>query len=134
MVQVRQWIRSAKPKPQRINFKLAEATIIPRDTTPSHEMNIKIENTSKIYTDYTGLFCVRSQSGNQYIMIAYHCDLNAIIFNPFNSCADKHILLAYGSIIKRLKDCNMLVDLQILDNKTSTEYNSIIKAEWGVRY
>ena len=67
-------------------------------------------------------------------MISYHCDSNAIIDTPFNYCADKHILLAYGDIMQRLKDRKILVDLQIFDNKASTEYKSIIKSEWGLRY
>ena len=34
----------------------------------------------------------------------------------------------------RLKDRNMLVDLQILDNGASTKYKRIIKSEWGLGY
>ena len=36
--------------------------------------------------------------------------------------------------MQRLKDRNMLVDLQILDNEASTEYKRIIKSEWGFGY
>ena len=36
--------------------------------------------------------------------------------------------------MQRLKDRNILVDLQILDNETSTEYKRIVKSEWGVGY
>ena len=36
--------------------------------------------------------------------------------------------------MQRLKDRNMLVDLQILDNESSNEYKRIIKSEWGVVY
>ena len=53
MVQVRQGILSAKPKPQS---KLTPATIIPSDTTPSHEIHIKVKHISKLYTDDTGIF------------------------------------------------------------------------------
>ena len=67
-------------------------------------------------------------------MIAYHCDSNSIIAVPFKSHTDKHRLMAYGAIMKRLKEVNMLVDLQILDNEASAEYKRIIKAEWGVEY
>ena len=63
-------------------------------------------------------------------MIAYHCDFNSIIAVPFKSRADKHRLLAYGAIMKRLKDGNMLVDFHILDNEASAEYKRIIKADW----
>ena len=67
-------------------------------------------------------------------MIAYHCDSNVIIAAPFKSHTDKHRLLAYGPIMQRLKERNMLVDLQILDNEENTEYKRIIKSEWGVGY
>ena len=36
--------------------------------------------------------------------------------------------------MQRLKDHNMMVDLQILDNEASTEYKCIIKSERGVGY
>ena len=100
--------------------------------TPSHEMHTKIEIISKLYPDDTGRFTILSRSGNKYIIVAYHCGSNDIFAAPFKSRTDKHILLAYGAIMKRLKDRKMLVDLQILDNKASTEYKCIIKAEWGV--
>ena len=67
-------------------------------------------------------------------MIVYNCDSNAIIAAPFKSRANRHILLAHGSIMQRLKDLNILVDLQILENEESTEHKRIIKSEWGVGY
>ena len=36
--------------------------------------------------------------------------------------------------MKLLKDCNILVDLQILYNEESTKYKRIIKYEWVVEY
>ena len=120
MVQVRQGVRSTKPNPQRINCKLTESTSLARDTIPYHEMHIKVEHISKLYTDDTGRFHIRSRIGNQYIIIAYHFGSNAIISAPFNSRADKQRLLAYGAIMQRLKDRNMLVDLHVLYNKAST--------------
>ena len=67
-------------------------------------------------------------------MIAYHCDFNSIIASPFKSRADKHRRLAYGAIMHLLKYRIKLVDLQILENKASTEYNCIIKSERGLGY
>ena len=113
MVKVLQWIISTNPKPQN---KLTTATSPPSDTTPSHEMQIKVKHISKLYTDDTGRFPVRSQSGNQYIMIAYHCDSNAIVAATFKYHSNEHRLMTYGDIVQRLKDPNMLVDLKILDN------------------
>ena len=102
--------------------------------TPSHEIHIKAEHIIKLYTDDTGRFSVRSRSGSQYKMIAYHCGPNAIISAPFKYRVNKHRLMAYGAIMQRLKECNMLVDLQILDNKSSTGYKRVIKAKWVVGY
>ena len=66
------------------------------------------------------------------IMIAHYFDSNAIIVAPFKSCANKHRLFAYNAIMQSLKDCNILVELQILDNEAIAEYNCIINSEWGV--
>ena len=76
-------------------------------------MHIKTTHISKLYTDDTGRFLVISRTGNQYIMVAYHCDANAIMAVPFNSCKDKDHMVAYNTIMQRLKDINMLVHLQI---------------------
>ena len=67
-------------------------------------------------------------------MISYHFDSNDIIAATFKSRDEKHRLLAYTSIMQRLKDHNMLVDLQILDNKSSAEYKRIINSGWEVKY
>ena len=93
-----------------------------------------MDHIRKVYTDDTSLFQVCSRSGHQYIMIAYHCDANAIFAAPFKSRSDKHRILSYGTIIQRLKYRNIMVDLQILDNESSTEYKRIIKYDWGVQY
>ena len=91
-----------------------------------------MEQIIRLYTDNTGRFPFRSRSVNQYIIIAYHCGFSAITAASFKSRADKHRLFAYGTIMQRLKYHNMLVDLQILDNESSTEYKRIIEYEWGV--
>ena len=59
-------------------------------------------------------------------MIAYHCDSNAILAVPFKTRAHRHQLIAYNSIMQRLKDCKLLVELQILDNEASKAYKQTI--------
>jgi hypothetical protein len=80
-----------------------------------------VEPISKLYTDDTGSFPTRAQSGNQYIMIAFHTPSNAILVAPFKSRKDVHQLEAYNSIMQRLKKRNHHVDLQMLDNESSAE-------------
>ena len=81
---------------------------------------------SKLYTDDTGKLAVCSRSGNQYIMVAYHCDSNNISAVPFTSKKDQHRLEAYDEIMQRLSDRGMIVNLQILDNEASAAYKCII--------
>ena len=59
-------------------------------------------------------------------MISHHFDSNDIIAATFKSRARKHRLIAYNAIMQRLKDHNMLVNLQIFDNEESVEYKYII--------
>ena len=67
-------------------------------------------------------------------MVEYHCDANAIMAVPFKSRKDKDRMVAYNTIMQRLKDRNMLVHLKILDNEASKEYKTIIKDKWNIKY
>ena len=116
LVQKRQGVRSTKPK-------------IPVTTSPvpklpqvrSNELHLQVTPISKLYTDDTGRLPVRARSGNQYIMISYHCNANLIFAELFASRKDTHRLLAYDKIMQQLNGKKLIVDLQILDNKASAE-------------
>ena len=97
-------------------------------------MHIKSTHISKLYTDDTGRFWVISRTGNQYFMVAYHCNANAIKDFPFKSRKDNDRMVAYNTIMQRLKDRNMLAKLQILDNEASKEYKTIIKYKLNIKY
>ncbi len=87
-----------------------------------------VEPLSRLFTDDTSGFPLRAASGNQYIMIAYHTDSNAILAAPFPSKHDRHCLAAYNTILTRLQD------LQILDNKASAENKHTITQKWSATY
>ena len=87
-----------------------------------------------MYTDDTVRFTIYARSGNQYIIIAYHCDADLILAVPFNSRYDMYRLLAYDKIMQRLSNHKLTVDLQILDNEASTEYKRVIKKKWNTNY
>ena len=88
----------------------------------TNELHIWDEPIGKLYTDDLGRFPIRSSSGNEYIMIAYHCDLNTIVQSPFANRKIKHRIRACSSIMKRLADRGHKTDVQILDNKVSAEF------------
>ncbi|KAL7550948.1 hypothetical protein ACHAWF_018143 [Thalassiosira exigua] len=121
MVQGRQGVRSTKPQRAPAPAPLPTPATAPAPATDerSNELHIRVEHISRLYTDDTGRFPVRSRSGNQYIMVAYHCDSGAILACPFKSRKDTHRLEAYNSIMRRLKSKGLHVDLQILDNEAS---------------
>ena len=54
---------------------------IPNQKT--QEIHIWDQPISKLYTDDCGRFPIRSRIGNEYIMIANHCDSNTILQAPF---------------------------------------------------
>ena len=66
-------------------------------------------------------------------MVAYHSS-NVILVEPFKSRKDTFRLAAYDTIMQLLKDKGLLVDLQILDNECSTEYERRMTDKWGVEF
>ena len=116
LVQKRQVVRSTKTKPT--------ATSPPEPKLPqvwSNELHIHVTPISKLYTDDTGRFPIHARSGNQSLMIAYHCNANLILAKPLSSRKDTHRLLAYDKIMQRLTENKLIVDLKILDNEASEE-------------
>ena len=89
---------------------------------------------SKIYTADTGRSPIKSRSGNQYLIVAYHCDSNAILVAPFKTRKDTHRLEAYKSIMKRLRKNGMSVNLQILNNEASSKFKHLITEDLGIKY
>ena len=129
LVQKLQGVRSTKPK--------TPTTSSPDEPIPrirSNEIFIQVTPISKLYTDDIGHFPIHACSANQYIMIAYHCDANLILAEPFMSRKDKHRLLAYDKLMQRLRENKLTVDLQILDNEANVEYKRVIKRKWNANY
>ena len=59
-------------------------------TAPTNDVTIMEAPISTLYTDDMGRFPIRAQSGNQYIMVAFHDAANVILVEPFKSKADHH--------------------------------------------
>ena len=106
--------------------------ILPQQKTK--EIHIWDQPISKLYNDNCGRSPIMSRSGNEYIMIAYHCDSNTILQAPFLNRKDKHIIRAYNSIMQKLADRWHNVDIQIFDNEVSAEFKKTIKNDWGATY
>ena len=128
-VKKRQGVRSTKTK---LTATSPSEPKLPQ--VRSNELHMHVTPIRKLYTDNTGCFPIQARSGNQYIIIAYHCDANLILDKPFSSRKVTHQILAYDKIMQRLTDNKLIVYLQILDNKASTEYKRAIKTKWNANY
>ena len=129
LVQKRQGVRPTKKK---LTTTSPQEQQLPQ--VRSNELHIHVTPISKLYTDDTGRFPIHARSGNLYIMIAYHCDANLILANPFSSRNYTHQLLAYDKIMQRLTNNKLTVYLQILDNEAIAEYKRVIKTKWNANY
>ena len=116
LVKYRQGVQSTKPK-----LDNSHPTPTPEESPieTSKELHVRIDHLRKLYTDDTGRFPISSCSGNEYLIISYHCNSNAILVAPFMSGNYSHRLLTYNKILTWLKNRDELVDLQILYNGSS---------------
>ena len=146
MVQSLQGVRSTKKKmhPYRdIKKEPAKSTLekeddredIPPLSPPQNkELHILDQPISKLYTDDCGRFPIRFRSGNEYIIIAYHCDSNTILRAPYFSRKAKHRIRSCNSIMRRLAYRGHKVDVKILDNEVITDFNRTIVEDWCTTY
>ena len=81
-----------------------------------------------------GRFPVRSHSGNNFIMLAYHVDTNVILVEQFSSRNDHHRLAAVNSIMANLANRGQDVNLQILDNECIAAYKLQIEEKWVAKF
>eukprot|EP00804_Cyclotella_cryptica_P029534 CCRYP_011302-RA/>CCRYP_011302-RA protein AED:0.33 eAED:0.33 QI:0/0/0/0.5/0/0/2/0/451 len=94
--------------------------------SPQHDIDIFTIPLNKIFTDDTGRFHPRACSGNQYIMIAFHADTNAILVHPFPNKHDVHCIAAYQDIHACLCNANRKPVVHILDNEASLAFRQAI--------
>ena len=62
----------------------------------THNVFAIIEETGKVYTDQTGQFTVQSIAGNQYILVLYYYDSNAILTEAIKTRQGPEILVPTG--------------------------------------
>ena len=81
---------------------------------------------SKVYFDPTGRFLYVSSRGNQYLLVVYDYDSNAILVEPHKSRAAAHIRDAWLKIHQKLSLSGNAPSRYILDNECSTDFRSAL--------
>ena len=88
---------------------------------------VDFEPTGIVATDQTGRFPVRSSRGNQYLMVAYIRDANAIIAIPIKNRSESSLLAAYSSLYDQLTSAGLKPTLQICDNECPATFKKFLK-------
>ena len=91
-----------------------------------NKLDVKVYHRRKLYTDLPGGSPLGREAATNTLWLRITCRVLFLI-EPFASRKDKHRIAAYTGIMQRLKDRNLLVDLQILNNECSKEYNATLK-------
>ena len=131
LTQSKQGIRSTKTGPPTLPTPPTSGNKHPES---NKELHLWVKPISTLYTGDTGCFPVRSRSGNQYVMVAYHCDKNAILIEPLQTQEDRHHIPAYTRIMTRLKNRGHVIDHQVLDKEDSKEYCRHVTDIWAATY
>jgi len=87
-----------------------------------------------LYTDKCGRFPTCAQSGNKYIMVAYHDKANMILIKGFQTRHNQHRIPAYNAIMQQLKDRGIAVTNHVLDNQARKAYKAEIIDTWKCTY
>lgn len=87
-----QHTQSTKPGTNTSNTEQVAAT------ARTHETYYDVfQSTGQVYTDRTGRFPAISARGNQYVMVLYDYDSNAILTEPMSSRHERELVRAYTS-------------------------------------
>ena len=76
---------------------------------------------STAFFDLTGRFPQRSSRGNQYIIIGYHYDANAIIAIPIKNRTSHTITEAWTTLHKKFSKAGVAPNNYVMDNEASAE-------------
>ena len=73
------------------------------------------------YIDLTGRFPYKSARGNQYLLVAYHFDANAIYSHPIKNRESTSITTAWSIINTKFTKAGVQPHTYIIDNEASLE-------------
>eukprot|EP00804_Cyclotella_cryptica_P028441 CCRYP_014211-RB/>CCRYP_014211-RB protein AED:0.26 eAED:0.26 QI:0/0/0/1/0.33/0.25/4/0/726 len=87
-----------------------------------------------VFTDQTGQFPTRSQSGNKYVMVLVDIDSSGILVEPIKNRTDPELTRAYEKLLLRLKLAGIVPKKHVLDNEISTAMKDLITNKYRMAY
>jgi hypothetical protein len=144
--QERKNIQSTKPSISINPLVKLEPSTIERNLDffpPSESPNLKshqcftsvvsFKTTAKAYSDQTGRFPYTSSRGNQYLMIVYDYDSNAILQEPLKNRTAGELTRAWSTMHQRLSRGGSSPNIYILDNEFAMDLRSSME-KYNVTY
>lgn len=92
-----------------------------------------VEAHGQVYSDQTGRFVTPSSTGNNYIMVVYDYDSNAILVEPIRNRQAATLVAAYQVLHTRLCEHGCRPQLQRLDNEASDALKDFLHQE-GINF
>ena len=83
----------------------------------------------KAYADLTGRFPYRSSRGNEYILVAYHYDSNAILATAIKNRQAATITSAWKNLNSQFAKAGAQPTTYIMDNEASTDLKDALQEE-----
>ena len=100
----------------------------PQPNIKSNEVIYTIVNTQdKGFFDLPGRFPICSSRGNQYLVIAYHYDANAILGMPIKNRQAATITAAWKAIHSKLSKAAAAPSIWVLDNEASMDLKTAME-------
>ena len=110
----------------QVTLEDAHADAFPTPDTPNVKTNGILcmlmqtkKETGKAYIDLTGRFPIRSARGNEYILVGYHYDANAILATPLKSRRAGDITDAWELLHNQVDKAGVAPTLYIADNEAN---------------
>ena len=91
---------------------------------PHHQQQLE----RKLYSDQTGKFPYHSSRGEQYLLVMYNYDSNAIVFEALKSRQGAELAKAFNRCCLKLKVTPTDRNMFILDNKCSNDIKNTISS------
>ena len=122
-----QGTRSTKPAPPKVPTPTPspkDPTLLPDNPEKTDVIMAAVHDITHregaAFGDLAGRYPIPSNKGNNYILVIYHYDSNAILAEPMKTRSKGDILQAYRKIHTKLTLHGMKPKLQMLDNEVST--------------
>ena len=130
---------TVKIPPEKIESPDEFTDFFPKQDMPNERTNDVIavitpfKQSRQAYSDQTGKFPYKSSRGNEYLLIVYDYDSNAILAEPLKSKAAASIRDGWKKIHEKLERRGVAPNLYLLDNEISHEFKKALR-KYDVEY